>query len=88
MSTVAERAAAFGDLEAPISNVLHIASICRGLMEDLANNIHGFGKLKCTATELADLVERDVDNLIFAVNQADGFARALHAQYHADEVVR
>ena len=76
---------AYGDLESPISNVLHMVSICQGLMADLANDIHGYGKMKFTAKEMADLIEKDADNLVFAINQAAGFARSLHTQYHADE---
>ena len=76
---------AYGELEAPISNTLHMVSICQGLTAGLANDIHGYGKMKFTAKEMANLIEKDIDNLVFAIHQAAGFARSLHQQYYTDE---
>lgn len=86
MRTADEAAKAFGDLEPRIYDVLRMSSICQGLMEDLGSDITGYGQMKFTAKQAVVLLEKNVDNLIFAINQLNGFVLVLHAQYHADEV--
>ncbi|MDB5563752.1 MAG: hypothetical protein JWP84_318 [Tardiphaga sp.] len=80
----AATAEAYGDLESPISDVANMASICVTLMEGYLSEVAAMREMDLTGKQAVKLMEKDGEQLAFAVYLLNTMTGRLRDRYFAE----
>jgi hypothetical protein len=75
---------AYGDLESPISDVANMASICVTLMEGYLSDVAAMREMDLTGKQVVKLMEKDSEQLVFAVYLLKTMTNSLRDRYFAE----
>jgi hypothetical protein len=75
---------AYDDLESPISDVANMASICVTLMEGYLSDVAAMREMDLTGKQVVKLMEKDSEQLVFAVYLLKTMTNSLRDRYFAE----